>query len=616
MDAGHGHPAFGTGCGAGGPAYRAAGRMIEQLAYLKGGGIAVSAWDGAGERTIVPPPTGGSTANRAPVWWNATTVAFLRFDNAAGTTQIVLVPTSGTGPEQPVFATPLSGLWGSAVAVNPKTGDLVFGHRGGYWIARYQHGSGFAAPAFLLGAESGSSLWAAVAPEGNKIAYRRQIAGAYQLFVANMDGGEARQVTAGCAEVGHAAWSPRSDRIAVATGSDGGSVDVRDLMGSVSTYVAGAQPHVTGLVWRPQSNPAPSPVPSPGAYLSGIAAEPPRAVGTGACAVLVAKSATDGSLWVREQPPGFPAAAQWRRFSEPVLDYAVSFGWDGTVAVAARRASDQSLWFLSAPGRALPAVGWTRLGDAAADVHLTSRSWTEGAGYRHGLMVVARDAQTNEVYANELMDGSASWLGWYRLGGPASEIAVPVNRNDGAQALNTPVVARTPSWDGVYLREVGPQSPADWTRVGDAAAKVRVDQVRLQRDGVRPVAVITAQSPYDKGVYGVSWPSGQWQKLGDGALDWTTQAETAPPAAYEGVLHVYARNPMTREVYKTVLTDAALPSPAWSRAAPASRALPALQIAYTYPQRAYNLCTLGAYDSGLYLQSCVQGQCSAMPVGP
>lgn len=580
----------------------------DRLAYKNDLGIAVAALDGTEERQITRRAS-GPLIDRLPAWWDARTVVYTQSDPAAQRTQIVLVPADGNGPERPVFAQPLQGYVTGAVAVDSRTGDLVFGRGDGYWIARHQGNGGFASPELLFPGRSTGRVVAS--PDGTRLAFIRDVQGIDQLMVANIDGSGLRQLTGGCGSVVDAAWSPQSDRLAVASGYGVQRVDVRDLSGTMTAYVPGPR-RLSTLLWRPQQAPAPSPAPTPLPTLTAMTTDTPRVAGdNGTCDVAVVKSATDNTLWYRQQAPGDPAAVRWMRFSEPVLDYAVSFGRDGSVAVAARRASDKSLWFVSAFGYLLDRTEWSRIGGPAADVHLTTRHW----GTTDGLMLVARDIRTTEVYANELKANSSAWDGWYRLGGPASEVAVPTDWRGTDAPYDTPIVARTPSGDGVYLRDVGPVDPRDWTRLGDAAAKIRVDVLPLRDDGWTTwlnTTVVTAKSPHDGAIYGVtSVPGGTWQRLGEPATDWTTQVVAAPPAT----LHILARNPANSKTYETKISNGLLPPTPWWEFSWPSPSLPALNVLNTYPARTYT-SYLPTSNNSLTQRTCIQNQCTYLPLIP
>jgi dipeptidyl aminopeptidase/acylaminoacyl peptidase len=95
--------------------------------------------------------------------------------------------------------------------------------------------------------------WISASPDGKQVAFTKEATGSWQLFVANLDGSEMRQLTEGLLETSEPAWSPSGTRIAyVGLGSDATrNVHVVHVATGRSRRITDEQSDVWSPQWSP-----------------------------------------------------------------------------------------------------------------------------------------------------------------------------------------------------------------------------------------------------------------------------------------------------------------------------------------------------------------------------
>ena len=93
-----------------------------------------------------------------------------------------------------------------------------------------------------------------LAPDGRRMVYLAVVAGVQQLFIANVDGSEPRQITRDAFDREDPAWSPNGQRVAfVSDEGDGQVIAVMNLDGSGVELLTPRSQHAIHPHWAPDS---------------------------------------------------------------------------------------------------------------------------------------------------------------------------------------------------------------------------------------------------------------------------------------------------------------------------------------------------------------------------
>ncbi|NUU23182.1 MAG: hypothetical protein HOV68_16965, partial [Streptomycetaceae bacterium] len=552
--------------------------------------IQVALPDGSGAVTVSTPDP-ATQDDTGPHWWLDDQVLFTRDTTGSGK-QIWAAKTDGSGQRLVLDNAALN-------AVNPKTGDIVVTGGGAATLRTYDPATGGFGPPQALPYEIVSGLHEGLvfSPDGGKMA----VTDYGRLYVAAADGSALREVYAGqCVNVTEFAWSPTGDRLALQINQDAHALTIVDLLGNVVRQDGvwlGEQGLTGPFFWQPNvAAPAPTPPPAAPAIPPAPAAFAPETPivmpldnyhAEGKCQAVIARSAADGSVWMRVDRGFNETATPWTRIGGPALDITYApIGGSGALLVA-RNPADRSLWALR--DGALPGQWrqWARIGDAAEDVHLMGRPQKSS----NDVLVLARDPGTHAIRAFEL---SSSWPTQptgpvYEFGGPAAEVDVAQNPAGGLA-----VVARSTGDGSVWGRQWTSSYPqpslGPWIKLGGPA---RSTAMANAAEG----PVVVAQNPADGSLWATTTfvENARWQQVGGPALD------AAAAAGHDGDFSVIARNTADKSLWISPNNHSTngqwAPQP-WARLGDPASALPGVLALPTGGTRVASVGANGALKVG------------------